>query len=211
MGYIYCITNLINGKRYVGKTTQSIDKRFREHCIDSQKEKCEKRPLYDAMNKYGIENFKIEEIEYIENDSDLSDREVYWIGELGTYGSHGYNASKGGDGKILYDYNEIIQLARLGYTASQISEKVSCSKDTIYKVLKANGVKLRHGSSKLIAQYDLAGNFIQVFFGSGDAQQWLIDNGLTSNKNAKAHIKRCCTGKELQCYNYVWKYLPDPK
>lgn len=70
------------------------------------------------MNKYGIENFKIEEIEYIENDSDLSDREVYWIGELGTYGSHGYNASKGGDGKILYDYNEIIQLARLGYTAS---------------------------------------------------------------------------------------------
>lgn len=42
MGYIYCITNLINNKRYVGKTTGTIQKRFKEHCRDSQKERCEK-------------------------------------------------------------------------------------------------------------------------------------------------------------------------
>ena len=74
MGYIYCITNLINNKRYIGKTTNSIEERFKEHCSDFQKERCSKRPLYDAMNKYGIENFKIEEIEYIEDDSKLSER-----------------------------------------------------------------------------------------------------------------------------------------
>lgn len=34
MAYIYCITNLINGKQYVGKTTYSITKRFKEHCQD---------------------------------------------------------------------------------------------------------------------------------------------------------------------------------
>lgn len=31
---------------------------------------------------------------------------------------NGYNASKGGDGTILYNHSEIVELARLGYTSS---------------------------------------------------------------------------------------------
>lgn len=87
MAYIYCITNLINSKRYVGKTTTSIEERWKEHCYDFQKERCNKRPLYDAMNKYGVENFMIEELEYVDSNSELSEREIYWIKELGTYGT----------------------------------------------------------------------------------------------------------------------------
>ena len=71
MGYIYCITNLINSKRYIGKTVNNIQQRFEEHCKDSQKNRYKKRPLYDAFNKYGIENFKVEEIEYVEDDNNL--------------------------------------------------------------------------------------------------------------------------------------------
>ena len=56
-------------------------------------------------------------------------------------------------------------------------------------MVKANGVKLRKNNAKIIAQYDLAGNFIQAFFGSEDAEKWLLDYGCTSNSNAKAHIK----------------------
>lgn len=123
MEYIYCITNIINNKQYVGKTTSTIEERFKEHCRDSRKTRCNKRPLYNAMNKYGIENFKIEEIEYIEDDKLLAEREIYWINELNTYGYNGYNASKGGDGKILYDYNEIIDLYNMRYSQKQVAEK----------------------------------------------------------------------------------------
>ena len=210
MGYIYLITNLINSKKYIGKTVTTINERWQEHCLDSRRERCNKRPLYDAFNKYGIENFKIEELEYVEDDSKLSEREVYWINELQTYGCNGYNATKGGDGKILYDHNEIIELARLGYTREQISKKLGCIKETISKVLKAHGIKCRRGNAKLIAQYDLAGNLIQIFFGSIEAQNWLINNGITKSKRANTIISKCCTGEMKTGFEYIWKYLPDP-
>lgn len=30
------------------------------------------------MNKYGVENFMIEELEYVDSNSELSEREIYW-------------------------------------------------------------------------------------------------------------------------------------
>ena len=211
MGYIYCITNLINNKRYVGKTTNSIEERFKEHCSDSQRERCNKRPLYDAMNKYGVENFKVEQLEYVEDDSQLSDKEIYWIKELDTYGSKGYNASKGGDGTILYDYNEIIELAKLGYSSSQITEKLGCCADVIYKVLKAHDVKLRKGDSKIVLQYDLAGNYVQTFYSLNDAMVWLVDHGFAKNVTAVTKISNCCKGKAKTAFKYKWKFAEQPE
>lgn len=50
----YCITNLINEKKYVGKTTYSITKRFQEHCKDSKK-----------VEQYSLEGVFIKEWESI--------------------------------------------------------------------------------------------------------------------------------------------------
>ena len=54
------------------------------------------------MRKHGTENFEIELIEEISIDK-LSEREMYWIEKYNSY-HNGYNATKGGDGKQLYDY-----------------------------------------------------------------------------------------------------------
>ena len=104
MAYIYKITNDINNKVYIGKTEFSIEKRFKEHCQDAFRDRNEKRPLYSAMRKYGIEHFHIELIEETDNPEE---REIYWIEALKTF-KLGYNATKGGDGRKYIDYDLII-------------------------------------------------------------------------------------------------------
>ena len=207
MGYIYCITNLINSKRYIGKTVNNIKERFKEHCRDSRKERCNKRPLYDAMNKYGVENFIVEELEYVEDDNKLSEREIYWINELQTYGRNGYNATKGGDGTILYDHNEIVELYNLGYSTGQIASKLNCDTSTIRKVLKSKGIKSR-GLSHIIDQFDLAGNYIQTFDSAVEAGQWIVERGLSKSKHPNHDITRCCKGvrNKKRAFGYIWKY-----
>lgn len=47
----------------------------------------------------------------------------------------------------------------MGYSSTQIREKIGCDNSIILKVLKAHGIKSR-GTSKMIDQFDLAGNYI---------------------------------------------------
>ena len=76
---IYKITNTINGKVYIGKTTYTKEKRFKEHISDSIKPNMKHRPLYRAFNKYGIENFTIEEIDQAKDDKEACQLEQKWI------------------------------------------------------------------------------------------------------------------------------------
>lgn len=61
MGFIYKITNQINQKIYIGQTARDIKTRWREHKSHAI---CKyDTHLYNAINKYGAENFIIEEVE----------------------------------------------------------------------------------------------------------------------------------------------------
>ena len=60
MAFIYKIINDINQKIYIGKTKSSIQTRFKQHLYSVTHHKS-KSMLYDAMNKYGADNFIIEE------------------------------------------------------------------------------------------------------------------------------------------------------
>ena len=55
---IYKITNLINGKCYIGQTTDT-KRRFSEHKAKGYGNERNK-VLYYAFDKYGIENFSFE-------------------------------------------------------------------------------------------------------------------------------------------------------
>lgn len=96
---VYLITNLINGKRYVGVTSRPLHVRKREHeYISKIKSSPCHQALHAALSKYGFSRFSTEVIERCESVPDAHAAERYWIEWYGTYGSVGYNETRGGEG-----------------------------------------------------------------------------------------------------------------
>lgn len=201
MAYIYKITNKINGKVYIGKTLNSIQKRWREHLIDSKKRRCEKRPLYSAINKYGEENFEIEQIEECSHDI-LNERECYWIEYFGSF-KNGYNATVGGDGRPYLDYDLIYNTYIKINSISKTAELCQCSKDSVIKILKNKGLTTQDfikNSSKTVAMLDKnTEEILKIFPSAHEASKFL-------NKTPQ-HIRDVCLGKRKSAYGYKWSYL----
>jgi len=121
MFYIYKITNLINSKSYIGKTN-NLQLRWKSHRNEAKLQR-KKYPLYLAMNKYGIDNFSIEKIEELDDETFCFDREKYWIEyyrtNISKYGNQfGYNLTEGGEGVSGYVYTiaqkEIRSVSKMG-------------------------------------------------------------------------------------------------
>ena len=93
-GIIYCATNTINNKKYIGQTIRSLDKRIKEHISHASKDN--KYAFHLAINKYRIDKFEWEEIDVANNQEELDEKELYWIDFYNTYGKGGYNMSVGG-------------------------------------------------------------------------------------------------------------------
>ena len=210
-GKIYKIYNDINNKLYIGKTLSTIEERFKQHCHDKTSRKCEKRPLYNAMNKYGEEHFHVELIEECDVDL-LSQRECYWIEFYDTY-HNGYNATKGGDGRQLYDYNLMVELYHNGLLINNISELLGCDEHVVSAALKLADINPRTNKiikdSKQIIAYDTNSNFIKQFNSLSDAARWLIDEGIAQTdevKNVVTAIGRVAQGKRKTAYKMLWKY-----
>lgn len=215
MGFIYQIVNDVNGKSYIGKTEHSIDKRFREHCLEAFKRRSESRPLYAAMRKYGIEHFHLG---LLEETDELEDREKYWIKHFGTY-QNGYNATLGGDGKRLYDYDQIFDELIFSSDADLIAKNIGCCRDTVATVAAQHGIVVTKDVSKNFGDINLArrkrvcalsvnfGTF-DIFDSIADAAKWLFENGNTNSqgKSVVTHISDCAKGKYKTAYGFYWKF-----
>lgn len=101
---IYCITNKINGKKYIG-LSKNIYRRWGEHKRTSFNPSSKEYyyPLHSAMRKYGVEQFSFEIIEKCE-ESFLKEREKYWINYYNSVNT-GYNLTLGGEFSCLTGEN----------------------------------------------------------------------------------------------------------
>ena len=106
---IYKITNIINGKSYIGQSLY-LKKRIRRHL--SYKSHKDNLALYKAFDKYGVDKFIIEILETIDTEkcdnikSELDILEIFYIKKYNSYIS-GYNKTIGGDAGITrYKFTE---------------------------------------------------------------------------------------------------------
>lgn len=208
MAYIYQIINDINGKVYIGKTEYSLEKRFREHCSDSQKKTEEHRPLYSAMRKYGLSHFHIE---LIEETDKPNEREIYWIKEKNSY-SNGYNATHGGDGIKLVDNKEIVALYQELGTQKEVAEQLGICVDTVRYALRNEGAEIEPYPSKRLGKtvfmYDKNNNFVCEFPSYGEASRWLQANNktnITAIEKVVSNLGRAVDQRKRKtAFGYIW-------
>ena len=91
MGTIYKLENKVNGKCYVGKTTQTFYERIRDH------RRNKKSLIGKALRKYGEENFNKLFLEDVP-DEELDYWEIHYIQECNSVSPNGYNLTYGGEG-----------------------------------------------------------------------------------------------------------------
>ena len=218
---IYQFTNKISGKIYIG---QSIDilSRFRTHIRHTHN-----NYLFSDINKYGIECFKFEVLEFISNDSVnlnslLNEREQFYIDQ--------YKDLKINNESVLYNIGETIsglnrivsQTVREKQSIAKTNSKLSiehrakisktskerfpgcpfskCDKSTIeYRKKVSKGLRKRFPD---VLQYSLEGKFIAKFETQTDAS---ISIGIESAYN----INKCLKNKIQQAYGFQWKYYTE--
>lgn len=209
MGSIYKITNNINGKIYIGQTSNQVKNRWKQHINSSINEGSRdyNTYLHIAMRKYGIDAFLVEEIEVCDN-TQLDDREVFWIDYYNSFNNQcGYNLTLGGGGSQVYKDEYILGMWNEGRTISEIHDESGIDRGWISVRLKACGItddeisRRRYQSTgekqcKPVYQYALNGEYIKSFKSINEARRI---TGI-------GHIEKCCANKQKQAGGFQWSY-----
>ena len=130
MCYLYKITNIRNGKIYIGKTGKGIDHRWASHCRSAKRGKISKFKC--AIRKYGQKAFKVECVSKCKTNDEANKREInlikYW-----KMRARLYNVTDGGDGVLGFKWSK---KSRLKLSKSQIGRRHS--KETKIKMSKSH-------------------------------------------------------------------------
>ena len=149
---IYKITNLKNGKFYIG-SSKDIERRWWEHKNELNKNSHINKKIQNSWNFYGKDNFKFEIIEELKDKKLLLEREQYYLDTFQPYRNNiGYNIalwSSGGDNFTHNPNKEIIR--------QQLSEMYSGENNPMFG-------KKHNTDSILIQKQKASGRFTLNWF-----------------------------------------------
>lgn len=205
-GFVYKITNSINGMVYVG---QHMGTDFGGYWGSGQ-------ILKKAYEKYGKDVFTREILEYAFTKQDLNSLECHYIETLNTLAPYGYNIATGGKGGYTGETTEEsikkIKAALVGKPKS-LEHRLKISKakkgktshpqteETRAKISNSHiGIKpWNKGKGKAIEQLTMQGEHIQTWSSLTDA---CLNGGFNKSK-----ISECLHGKRKHHKHFVWRLL----
>lgn len=224
---IYKITNLVNGKVYIGQS-QNIYKRWYEHKKESRKSRKD-IALYCSFAKYGIENFSFEIIEECPLE-ELDEKEKFYVKKYNSYvgweNSNGYNMTVGGalchthvgnddqgirvyqydkNGNFIAEYRNKTKAAKATGLKSGTSILRAVKEESLaagYQWRKEYSEKIpkyeKNKNTLKVLQYDKDGNFIKIHNSIEDASREINCSRSLIELCIEGH---CKTGK-----GFIWEY-----
>lgn len=209
-GIIYLIINKVNGHKYIGQTTQGMNKRWKQHLDDAMR--MSDTPLHRAMRKHGNHNFMIKELCEC-NENELDEKEQYYIKQYNTFESkEGYNATSGGNRPILSQETR----DKISKTKSElVYEQEHC--DNISQSIKESLKKEKwgfHTSENRGNGKHMSTKVLSINVETGEEREWdsfseaAIE--LTGDKNKSGNIVRAADNG-WKAYGHLWKRLEKSK
>lgn len=229
-GYIYCITNKINGKQYIGQTSRNLDVRWDEHIRAMKNIKSKSTYIHESMRKHGIINFSITLIAVLTSDDKnkllyiLNEEEIKYIASYNSLRPNGYNECEGGFNlvntiaeKPVVQYDLECNIINNYSSVSEASRQSGCDQSDISYCCANKKVKTVGGfiwrfegdipksniqpKNKKVCQYDFNGNLINTFNSMSEAANSCI--------TGKDNIGKSCSGKTISVGGYIWRFYKD--
>jgi len=211
MRCIYAIVNTITGNQYIGSSKNSYVRK-KAHFNLLRRGAHHSIVLQRAFDKYGEDKFKFVVVEKVDENTDLIEREQWWLDNANS----SYNASKqalpGKERIITEETRAKMRAAKLGVkhpewrnkeksiyqlgrdTGKKRSEEAKKAMSEAQKRLYANGYQ--HPGSKSVCQYDLNNNLIKEWKSLAEAAKSLNICG--------SAITHCIYGKSKTAGGFKW-------
>jgi group I intron endonuclease len=100
---IYKITNLVNGKIYIGQTVGTMEDRWSDHSRPCRGKNKNRSAVAQAISKYGKENFTMTQIDSADTLDELNTKEIKYIAQFNSLSPNGYNLLVGGNNKLCHE------------------------------------------------------------------------------------------------------------
>ena len=193
---VYCHTNKINGKKYVGITKKKPERRWQNGTGYKSSPH-----FHNAIQQYGWYNFSHEILYTDLTKKEAEEKEVELIREWNTTDRrYGYNCESGGNANK--NLSEETRRKQSESAKRRIARDGAPMKGRVYSdAEKENMKKAFSHRAKPVIMFALNDAFLKIFNSVSDAAR-AVDGD-------KTRIIKCCKGSANSAYGFKWRYYVE--